>query len=209
MEEQERLTPISALQHFSYCPRQCALIHVEQCFEDNSLTMAGNVVHARVEEADSSTLAFLRIERGLPLFSQKWLLIGKADVVEFWEDGTVYPVEYKHGARSEQLHDNVQLAAQAMCLEEMLGVEVNRGAIYHFGSRRRREVQIDAELVKLTQAIILEVRATLSSLGLPPPVNDSRCNNCSLIDICQPKLILQSELRNMVYGTIFDPLCAE
>src|SRR3972149_543095 len=137
---------ISALEHYSYCPRQCALIHIEQAFDDNIHTMRGHVVHRQVDEPGWEAQAGARAERALPVWSDGLGLIGKCDVVEFRADGSIYPVEYKHGGKRAKLHDDLQLAAQAVCLEEMTGRPVLRGAIYHHSSRRRREVAVTDEL---------------------------------------------------------------
>jgi CRISPR-associated exonuclease Cas4 len=180
--------PISALQHWSYCPRQCALIHIEQQFTENVHTLRGQVVHARVDQPEIEVLPGRRIERAMPLWSERLGLIGKADVVEFLDDGTPYPVEYKHGPRRKRIHDELQLAAQALCLEEMLGRSVPMGALFHASSRRRREVIIDSDLRAATLAAIAAVRDLLASDQLPPAVNDARCRQCSLIGVCQPEL---------------------
>jgi CRISPR-associated exonuclease Cas4 len=181
--------PISALQHWSYCPRQCALIHVEQVFADNVFTARGNAAHAKVDQPRVERGGAVRVERGMPLWSEQLGLVGKADVVEFDAGGTPYPVEYKHGPRRRHIHDDIQLAAQALCLEEMTGKPVPLGAIYHFRSRRRREVNIDARLRKAVAQAAAGVRALFASGLLPPPVNDARCRHCSLIDLCQPAVL--------------------
>ena len=129
---------ISALEHWSYCPRQCALIHLEQTFDENLYTLRGRAVHKRVDEPVVEELVGMRIERALPLWFKALGLTGKADVVEFHGE-TPYPVEYKHGPHRVQEHDDLQLCAQALCLEEMTGRSVPRGAIYHHSSRKRRE----------------------------------------------------------------------
>jgi CRISPR-associated protein Cas4 len=120
--------PVSALQHWCYCPRQCALIHVEQVFADNLHTLRGQAVHQQVDQPGVETRAGVRVERALPVWSDRLGLIGKADIVEFEADGTPYPVEYKHGSRSKApwiaACDDLQLAAQALCLEEMSGKPV-------------------------------------------------------------------------------------
>lgn len=188
----DHLIPLSALQHYSYCPRQCALIHQEQTFDDNVFTVRGHLAHERVDSGESGMEYGVRVERALPLFSERYGLIGKADVVEFLADGTPYPIEYKQGKRQQKLHDDVQLAAQALCLEEMTGKAAPVGAIFQHKSRRRRVVAIDAKLRAYTLALIAEVRQLLSSASLPPPVDDyGLCQNCSLIEVCQPLLISQ------------------
>lgn len=185
--------PLSALQHYSYCPRQYALIHIEQVFADNVHTLRGQAVHALVDEPETTQEKGVRVARALPLYSLTHNLIGKADVVEFHKDGTVYPVEYKHGPRRETLHDALQLAGQAVCLEEMLNVTIPKGAIYHATSRRRREVAIDAPLRQQLREALAGIRAIQASGTLPPPVNDKRCTQCSLLDICQPKALTTAQ----------------
>ncbi|MGH9695822.1 MAG: CRISPR-associated protein Cas4 [Bryobacteraceae bacterium] len=193
---------ISALEHYSYCPRQCALIHVEQTFDENLYTLRGQAVHKRVDEPKVEEQAGVRIERALPLWSKTVGLIGKADVVEFHGE-TPYPVEYKHGPHREQEHDDLQLCAQALCLEEMTGKAVPRGAIYHHSSRKRREVALTPELrarvVEVTQAI----RTMLTIKRLPPPVNDRRCTHCSLQESCMPAVIDEGERASTIVHDLF------
>lgn len=181
--------PLSALQHWAYCPRQCGLIHLEQAFADNLHTARGQAVHHLVDTPGYEIKSGVRVERALPVWSDRLNLIGKADLVEFHPDGMVYPVEFKHGAKRQKLHDDIQLAAQALCLEEMLGRPVPKGAIFHASSHRRREVAITPELRRLVAETAAAIRAMLASGKLPPPVNDARCRECSLKDICQPEAL--------------------
>lgn len=194
---------ISALQHWSYCPRQCALIHVEQVFAQNVHTARGNAVHSQVDMPGAERVGTVRIERAMPLWCDRLGLVGKADLVEFAADGSAYPVEYKHGPRRQRAHDDLQLAAQALCLEEMTGRPVPRGAIFHHSSRRRREVIVDADLREAVETASVQVRKMLASGSLPPPVNDGRCRACSLIDLCQPKLAERER-----YGSLLTQLHA-
>lgn len=180
---------LSAIQHWSYCPRQCGLIHLEQCFAENVHTLRGQVVHQQVDQPGWQLLHGVCAVRALPLFSERLGLVGRADVVEFLADGTPYPVEYKHGPHRQKRHDDLQLTAQALCLEEMIGHPVPKGAIYHASSHRRREVAITAALRDEVVAVVAAIRAMLNAQRLPPPVNDGRCRECSLIDICQPELL--------------------
>jgi CRISPR-associated exonuclease Cas4 len=182
-------TPLSALQHWAYCPRQCGLIHLEQAFEDNIHTARGQAVHHLVDDPGYEMKAGVKVERALPLWSDRLNLIGKADLVEFHPDGTVFPVEFKHGRKRAKVHDDLQLAAQAMCLEDMLDRPVPKGAIYHASSRRRREVVITQELRHLVVETANAIRAMLASGMLPSPANDGRCKECSLKDICQPEAL--------------------
>lgn len=196
---------ISALQHYSYCPRQCALIHQEQVFDENVYTLRGRALHSRVDEPDSQLEDGVRVERALPLYCERLGLIGKADVVEFHAGDVPYPVEYKHGPRRPKEHDDLQLAAQALCLEEMTGKKVMLGAIYHHGSRRRREVEITDALRKQVEETTAAVRALLQSGTLPPPVNDERCRHCSLNEICQPRMLSLSDKIRTLHDNLFDP----
>lgn len=181
---------LSALQHYSYCPRQCALIHQEQSFDDNEFTLRGQRAHRRVDSGEVSVEDGVRVLRALPLYSERLGLVGKADVVEFLPDGTPYPVEYKQGKRHKREHDDIQLAAQAMCLEEMTGHPVPEGAIYHHRSKRRRIVKITPELRQRVEQITRAVRNMLATDRLPPPADDpALCRACSLREICQPELV--------------------
>lgn len=207
MNEPPDLIPLSALQHWSYCPRQCGLIHLEQAFEDNVHTLRGHAVHARVDKPGIETRIGLRVERSLPLASEKIGLIGKADVVEFLADGTPYPVEYKHGrhTKARDGHDALQLAAQALCLEEMTGRSVPEGALFYASSKRRVVVPIDATLRAAVVQAVADIRAMMTSARLPPPVNDARCRACSLIDICQPAVLAARDQQAAVRATLFEP----
>ncbi len=188
--------PISTLQHYLYCPRQCALIHVEQTYDENLYTLRGNRVHERAHESGGEIVAGVRLERALPLFSETLGLTGKADVVEFLRDGTPYPVEYKAGVRKKRNADDVQLCAQAMCLEEMLGVHVPEGSIYYDRTRRRRVVAFTEELRDTVRETVRAVRDLYEQSALPEPVADERCRACSLIDACMPGEIHDWEERS-------------
>jgi len=196
---------LSALEHWSYCPRQCCLIHVEQAFEENIHTLRGQAVHARTDEPGVEVRPGLRVARAVPLWCDRLGLVGKSDIVEFLSDGTPYPVEYKHGKKREKRHDDIQLAAQALCLEEMTGRAVPLGAIYHATSHRRREVAITLELRQAVETCVTEVRAALSAPTLPPPVNDQRCRGCSLIELCQPAPLAERGKQRTLAAHLFEP----
>ena len=196
---------LSALQHWSYCPRQCALIHQEQAFDENVHTMRGSAAHERVDEPGYETFEGVREERALPVWSDSLGLIGKCDVVEFHPNGRIYPVEYKHGKKREKSHDDIQLAAQAICLEEMTGKVITHGAIYHHGSRRRREVAITQELREMVKETVNAIRAMLDSGKLPQPANDARCKECSLKEICQPQAVAEHSAQHALLKALFDP----
>jgi CRISPR-associated exonuclease Cas4 len=202
----EELIPLSALNQFAYCPRRCYLIHAEGEFEDNVHTLRGSHEHERVDSLKHEVSAGVRVEYGLPVWSRSLGLTGKCDAVEFHPDGSVYPVEYKHGKRKRWINDDLQLAAQAMCLEETLGRAVPKGAIYHHQSRRRREVVIDDALRGAVEAAARQVRALLAGGKLPPPVDDARrCPECSLRDICQPDLARSGVKLTALRTALFEP----
>jgi CRISPR-associated exonuclease Cas4 len=205
MEATEDPIPLSALQHWIYCPRQCGLIHLEQQFEDNVHTARGQAVHHLVDTPGYEVKRGVRVERALPLWSDRFGLIGKADLVEFHPDGRIYPVEFKHGRKRGRIHDDIQLAAQAMCLEDMLGRPVPQGAIYHASSHRRREVDITEDLRALVSETADAIRAMLASGILPPPVNDARCRECSLREICQPEMLAQQTQMDRLKQYLFSP----
>jgi CRISPR-associated exonuclease Cas4 len=204
MAGEEDTIAISALQHWAYCPRQCGLIHLEQAFADNIHTARGQAVHHLVDAPGYEIKTGVRVERALPIWSERLGLIGNADVVEFHPDGTVYPVEFKHGRKKQAIHDDLQLAAQALCLAEMLGKPVEQGAIYHASSRRRREVTITPALICLVEETTAAIRAMLASGVLPPPVNDGRCRECSLKEICQPEAVAMRERQRRVTAELFE-----
>ncbi len=200
--------PLSALQHWAYCPRQCALIHVEQVFEENIFTQRGQALHKRVDDPGFELRDGLRIERALPLFCDRIGLVGKADVVEFLPDGTPYPVEYKHGSRHKRADiaacDDLQLAAQAVCLEEMFGKPVLEGALYYATSRRRRIVAVDSNLRTKIELTVAAVRELLRSGEMPPPLNDDHCRACSLRDLCQPEALAPTSEHSAVRHSLFE-----
>lgn len=203
--------PLSALQHWQYCPRQCGLIHLEQVFDDNVHTLRGQAVHAKVDQPGVETAKGVRVERALPLWHDALGLIGKSDVVEFLAGGVPYPVEYKHGSRNKAADiaacDDLQLAAQALCLEAMTGKHVNEGALFYATSKRRRVVSITAQLRDDVARIADAIRQMLASGKLPPPLNAEqaarRCKACSLQERCQPQAT-HSGLK-AARAALFDP----
>jgi CRISPR-associated exonuclease Cas4 len=192
---------ISALEHYSYCPRQCALIHVEQTFEENVFTVRGRLLHERTDSGEITVAAGVRSARGVPLWSERLGLAGKADVVEFGPQGP-YPVEYKSGRRYGR-HPDFQLCAQALCLEEMLGVSVQRGALYYAAARSRHEVDFDDALRRQTVEMILAIRSMLEEPLLPVAPNDARCPNCSLVDVCMPTGVAEVARLRGLQGALF------
>jgi len=178
--------PLSALQHYVFCARQCALIHIEQAWEDNLYTLRGDRAHEQVDIPQGMVRDGVRVEYALPLWSDQLGIVGRADVVEFGTDDVPYPVEHKVGQRRAQHADDIQLCGQVFCLEEMFATSIPEGAVYYARSRRRRVVPITPALRAETEQVIEEVRTLLQQGRLPPPVADERCRYCSLIDTCLP-----------------------
>lgn len=195
---------LSALEHYSYCPRQCALIHVEQVWDENLYTMRGRDVHERVDEISSHELAGVRLERALPLWNRRLNLVGKADMVEFHGD-VPYPVEYKSGKRRKGNPETLQLCAQALCLEEMFEVRVERGALYWYGSRERREVVFTDAMRRQVEEVAVAVREMLDRRIVPSPVNDQRCEGCSLKESCLPAVVAEKERNRKAARDLFLP----
>ncbi len=206
MNDECELIPLSALNHYAYCPRRCYLIHAEQEFADNLHTLRGTAEHERVDTVMHEVRPSVRVERALPVLSRELGLSGRCDVVEFHGDGSVYPVEYKHGKRRRWSNDDLQLAAQMHCLAEMLCRPVTRGAIYHVQSRRRREVTLTAELSQQLRDAAAAMRSLLYQATAPLPTTEiQRCAECSLYGICQPEAFNQSARLRTHRASLFEP----
>jgi CRISPR-associated exonuclease Cas4 len=191
---------ISAIDHYSYCPRQCALIHVEGIYEENLFTVRGNLAHERVDSGEEAATRGVRTSRSVPLWSERLGLRGKSDAVEFHGD-TPYPIEYKVG-KPQGDHAALQLCAQALCLEEMLGV-APRGAIFYHALRRREEILFDQVIRQRTEAVIVDIRQTLEAQRLPEAPNDARCPNCSLVHACLPSVIGEPARLRGLQGALY------
>lgn len=190
MFTEDQLLPLSALQHWLYCPRQCALIHLEQVWAENKFTAEGQTLHKKAHEGPDETRSGVRITRSLPVCSLFLGISGQCDVVEFHggTGGRVVPVEYKRGKPKSHRADEVQLCAQAMCLEEMLDVEIADGCLYYGEKRRRSETVFDAELRELVVEVASALHAMIDRRITPDAEYEaSRCDSCSLIELCQPK----------------------
>lgn len=181
---------ISALQHYAYCPRQFALIHVEQVWAENRLTAEGRILHERVDAGEPEQRGNVRYERGVQIVSERHGIRGKMDLLEK-EKGDpprFFPVEFKRGKAKTEDWDRVQLCAQAICIEEMRATQVAEGAIWYWETRRREQVMITPALRQTTHEAIEGARRILNQGATPKPIDDKkRCRACSLIDLCQPK----------------------
>lgn len=185
--------PLSALQHAVYCLRQAALIHLERLWAENRFTAEGDVLHAVADKGGSRKARGVRRVLALPLACRRLNLAGTADLVEFipGPDGeTAFPVEYKRGKPKLHRADEVQLCAQALCLEEMTGRPVPQGALFYAQTKRRVIVPFDADLRALTEATAADLAQVLDSGVTPPPTpHKSRCRACSLLELCRPQAV--------------------
>lgn len=184
--EREKI-PLSALNHYLFCNRRAALIHVEGIFTDNQHTLRGDIVHEHADLAGYEVVKGVTLLRALPVWSERLGLNGKCDIVEQRIDGSLFPVEFKLGKRIRWENDDVQLCAQALCLEEMFGVTVPRGAIFHADSKRRREVGFSPELRTTTEETVRKLHELLQEERIPPAVYKGACEECSLYPTCLPK----------------------
>ena len=196
--------PLSALQHFLYCPRQCALIHNEQIWVENRYTAEGRLLHERVDAGGQETRENRTIERSVPVRSFELGVSGIVDVVEKHGPNHIIPIEYKRGRPKAHRADEVQLCAQAMCLEEMLGVSIPEGALFYGKNRRRKKILFDASLRNLTRKTGNDLRKMLLERITPPPRYTARkCSACSLENICQPRhSLLGSPIEELVNAAI-------
>jgi CRISPR-associated exonuclease Cas4 len=213
MFEEDDLLPISALAHLLFCERRAALIHIEGLWDENLFTAEGRNLHERTHEPALESRGDVRIARGLRLRSLRLGLSGKADVVEFhrlpeseaaasgqgsglpsriplpgvlglWQP---LPVEYKRGRLRREEGYEVQLCAQALCLEEMLGVGVPMGAVFYGQPRKRLEVPLGEELRRQTETAAARLHELIRARNTPPACYEKKCESCSLLTLCMPK----------------------
>ena len=190
MYTDDEMLPISALQHLLFCPRQCALIHLEQAWAENYLTADGRVLHEKAHDGPDESRAGIRTTRGMSLRSLRPGLSGQCDVVEFHADGQVLPVEYKRGKPKSHRADEVQVCAQALCLEEMRQLAVGtiaRACLFYGANKRRHEVILDEDLRRLTEGTAAQLHEMIRDRITPQAeYAPEKCDACSLIDHCQP-----------------------
>lgn len=206
---------ISGIQHFIFCRRQWALIHVEQQWKENYFTVDGDIKHEKTDNPDNhERRKDIIMIRALPIKSQKMGITGKCDVVELKksENGiympqyqgnfTVTPVEYKRGKPKEDNSDKLQLLAQAYCLEEMMATQINKGFLFYFETRRREEVEFTEELRLEMQQAIEEMHSYMERGYTPKVRTGKKCKTCSLKDICLPELNKNDDVRKYIQGRI-------
>ena len=178
---------LSGLQHLRFCPRQCALIHIEQQWSENFFTAAGRIQHEKVHGATAESRKTVKSERNLKIASALLGVTGCTDAVEFYSDGKIIPIEYKHGKPKENTSDEVQLCAQVICLEEMLGCTITEGALFYFKTRRRIPVPITDELRRETIELAKRFHRFVADGQTPAALYSRQCESCSFIDECFPE----------------------
>lgn len=193
MYTESDLLPLSGLQHLVFCERQWALIHIEQQWEENFLTAEGRLLHAKADDGPDESRDGVRTVRGLALRSLRLGLSGRADIVEFPLDGRSppLPVEYKRGRRKSNRSDEVQLCAQALCLEEVLGGHIPSGAVFYGQTRRRVEISFTPDLRTFTEQLAARMHRLYAARKTPAPLFQSKCRRCSLLEVCQPQAVEQ------------------
>ena len=198
------MIPLSAINQFLFCPRRAALIHVEGIFKDNEHTLRGDIVHEHADLRGYEVVQGVKLLRALPVFSDRLGLSGKCDIVEQRPDQSLFPVEFKVGKRRQWENDDAQLCAQALCLEEMFHVAIARGAVFHADSKRRREIEFTSELRVLTEKTIADLHALLDSTAIPRAEFREACEECSLYEICLPRVTSQPESLHRAAERLFE-----
>ena len=183
------MIPISALQHYAFCPRQCAYIHLERCWQENYLTARGQQLHQRVHSQEAEQRGATRSERSVQVCSWRLNLTGQLDLLEIRQNPLRFtPVEYKRGKPKVSDCDRVQLCAQALCLEEMTATKIERGAIWYWQVKKREWIALDLQLRVHTEQVI-KATSELFAQGQLPAANYSKaCRSCSFYQSCQPQL---------------------
>lgn len=198
MFNEDNLILISAIQHYRFCPRQCALIHMERTWQENQYTAEGLLLHSRAHSIEKENRRNVLLQYGLPVRSLQFGIIGKCDLVEFhYKDGRrkelvkTIPVEYKRGKAKKADHDALQLCAQNLCLEEMLNTQIPYGYLFYHKVRRRLKIRFTKDIRKKTIEVIAEVRQLLNANTVPKAVYSTSCKRCSLYNQCKPKIFSQ------------------
>ena len=201
MDDSNRIILISALQHYAYCPRQFALIHVAQAWDENYYTDHGNLLHERVDSCEPEQRGNVRFERGVAVKSEQLKITGKLDLLEIEGQPPVryFPVEYKRGKPKIESWDKIQLCAQALCLEEMRDITIDNGALWYWQVRKREQVSLDDDLRAETIAAITGAHTILNSGKTPPPTTHrKRCRACSLVDLCEPDVFRKDHSKSYI-----------
>ena len=196
--------PLSLLNDFLYCQRRAALKAIEGWRGTNEHTVVGDTVHEQADVSGYETVKGVTLLRALPVWSERLRLNGKCDIVERHPDGSLVPVEFKKGRRRKFDNDDAQLCAQALCLEEMFGLEIPRGAIFHAKSKRRRKVEFTGDLRRLTEQAIEAVHRLIEEENVPQAIHKPQCSECSLFDHCLPEITSAPPTLALAYQKVFN-----
>ncbi len=196
--------PLSAVNQYLYCPRRAALIHIEGIFSDNEHTVLGSIVHGQTDIPGYEIVRGVTLLRALPVWSERLGLSGRCDIVERHPDGSLVPVEFKKGKRRKFDNDDAQLCAQALCLEEMFGLEIGNGAIFHASSKRRRVVEFTEDLRRFTEEAIEAVHRLIEEETVPQADHKPQCSGCSLFESCMPEITSVPPILARASRLVFD-----
>ncbi|NYI98242.1 CRISPR-associated exonuclease Cas4 [Streptomonospora nanhaiensis] len=197
--------PLSALEHYAYCPRQAGLILLEDAFAEDAATVRGTLAHHRVHDPGHEQRPRVRTLRALPVWHDQLGLTGVCDVVEVHAEGTVVPVEHKSGAYTPGGPADVQVGAQAMCLEQRMDTTITTAAVYTMADRRRHTVAVDAALRERVRTTAEAVRAVMAQGRLPAPAADQRCRRCSMNTGCMPKVLAKTRRYERLLADLYTP----
>ncbi len=195
--------PISALQHYAFCPRQCALIHIERLWAENFLTAEGQILHQNVDSGLNQKRKLVRTEFAVEVKSEIYHLIGKLDALEIIGNKTLdyIPIEYKRGKPKVENHDRIQLCAQALCLEEMLNINIQKGALWYWQTRHREWIELTESLRNETIGICQNTYKLFQEQKTPKAIYDKKCKACSLVELCQPRKMTND--KSLLYNQLF------
>ena len=196
--------PLSLINDYLFCQRRAALKTIEGWRGTNDHTVLGDNVHDQADVSGYETVKGVTLLRALPVWSDRLRLSGKCDIVERHPDGSLVPVEFKKGKRRKFDNDDAQLCAQALCLEEMFGRDIPRGAIFHAKSKRRREVEFTENLRRLTEQAIAAMHRLIEEDAVPQAVHKPQCAECSLFDHCLPEITSVPPALAQAYRAVFD-----
>ena len=225
MYDDEELILISGLQHLAFCERQWMLIHVEKLWAENILTIEGSHLHSNVHQTGSKSRGDVKLSTGLQLRSSRLGLYGVADMVEFHRDDdlgvavrafgddkkrwTPYPIEYKRGRKRWDIADEIQLCAQAICLEEMLQVDIHRGAVYDGEPKHRTEIELTQKLRLETEERCERARALMTGIAQPDYKHGKQCKNCSMNEFCMPEDVSEEDHSARYIARLYRDACAD
>lgn len=217
---EEEMLMLSGIQHYMFCPRQWALIHIEQQWDENRFTVEGQILHTHVDNPAYRQKNGSRITlRAVPIASKQLGLYGISDAIElrpaenelnsithplYTGNWIPYPIEYKRGHQKPDERDEVQLVAQAMCLEEMYNIKLTEAALYYGETKHRVEVELSESLRQLTKSCAEEMHQIYKTGKTPAAIKKNACKSCSLVDLCIPQLVSKQSVANYLKNNLYE-----